>query len=232
MVTQQTRPMDIQPFSSAKIRLIEGEQGSGKSATAVARVVDAYYLDCVRVFCFERNIKCSVKAYNPKTRVAKIKHRGTIKLFKIPNDYKLHSPMRIFANFHLYGIPFVYCPSFQQTLTWLKQDIIREGWLLIDEYYIGGNARESMTSLGRELEKQSFQYRKMLLEVVIITPLARLIDWTARLIPTERILCSYDEKTGNVTLSVRKKGQKGTREITYDSKPYRKYYWTNERIHA
>ncbi|KKL98812.1 hypothetical protein LCGC14_1820610, partial [marine sediment metagenome] len=106
------------------------------------------------------------------------------------------------------------------------------GWLLVDEYYIGGNARESMSTLGRELEKQSFQYRKMQLEVVIITPMSRLIDWTARLIPTERISCEYEAKTGRVTLSIRKRGRKGTREVSYDSLPYRRYYWTNERINA
>lgn len=232
MVLQQTRPNGVQPFTEAKVTILEGEQGSGKSITGVAKVVDAYYMDCVRVFCEKYGIKCVVKAFDPRMRVAKVRHQGATKVFKIPEAYKLQSPMRIFCNFHLFGIPFVYCPSFQHILLWLKQDIIIDGWLLIDEYYIGGNARESMTALGRELEKQSFQYRKMQLQVVYMTPMARLIDWTARLIPTERISCTYDEKTGKVTLNVRKKGQRGSREITYDSKPYRKYYWTNERVVA
>jgi len=229
--SQDTR-VATKPFTEAKVTILEGEQGGGKSITGVAKVVDAYHLDCVRVFCEKHNIICVPKGYSPKTRVARIRHQGKLKLFKIPENYKLHSPMRIFCNFHLFGIPFVYCQSFNHILKWLKDDIIRDGWLLIDEYYIGGNARESMSALGRELEKQSFQYRKMQLQVVYMTPMARLIDWTARMIPTERIECEFDSKTGKVTLRIKKKGNKGTREISYDSKPYRRYYWTNERINA
>jgi hypothetical protein len=232
MVEAMARPVGLKPFSSARVRIIEGEQGSGKSITAVAKIVDSYQLDCIRIFCQEHNIKCIVKSYDARRGIAKVQKDGAIRMFKMPSSYKLHSPMRIFCNFHLYGIPYVYCPSFRDILSWLKQDIIRDGWLVIDEYYIGGNARESMSALGRQLEKQSFQYRKMRLEVMILTPMARLIDWTARIIPTERISCEYEEKTGNVTLQIRKKGHKGTREITYDSKPYRKYYWTEERIIA
>ncbi|KKN79349.1 hypothetical protein LCGC14_0341310 [marine sediment metagenome] len=232
MTMLATRPLNAEPFAAAKVRIIEGEQGSGKSITGVAKIVDAYHYDCVRIFCAEHNIRCIVKAYDPKTMIVKIKQNGNLKLFKIPSYYKLHSPMRIFCNFHLYGIPYVYCNSFKQILGWLKQGIINNGKLVIDEYYIGANARESMSALGRELEKQSFQYRKMQLEVTFITPMARLIDWTARIIPTERIACEYDEKTGYVTLTIKKKGRKGSREVTFDSKPYRRYYWTNERINA
>lgn len=224
------RPIGTQPFTAAKITLIEGEQGSGKSITAVARTVDDYHLDCLSVFCDKHHIQCTVKAYDPQTRIAKIAQNGTVKLFKIPESYKLYSPMRIFCNFHLFGIPYVYCPSFQHILTWLKEGIIIDGKLVIDEYYIGGNARESMSALGRELEKKSFQFRKRRLEVILLTPMARLIDWTARIIPRERIECEYDERTGKVTLEIRKKGIRGTRTISFDSRPYRKYYWTEETI--
>ena len=155
-----------------------------------------------------------------------------MKLIKIPPDYKLHAPMRIFCNFHLYGIPFVYCPSFRHILKWLKVGLIRDGYLIIDEYYIGGSARESMTELGRELSKQSFQYRKMQLQVIFMTPMARLIDWTMRMIPTEQISCSYNKRTRKVTLTIKKRGEKGAKEITFDSTPYRKHFWTNERINA
>ncbi len=222
----------VVPFDEAKVKIIEGEQGSGKSVTAVAFVVDPYFNDCVQRYCQELKINCTVKSYDSKARIAKIRQNGQTKLLKIPSDYKLNSSMRIFCNFHLHGVKFVYCPSFRHILKWLKQGIIRNGYLIVDEYYIGGNARESMSELGRELTKQSFQYRKMQLQVIILTPMARLIDWTARMIPTERINCSYNKKTGKVTLMIKKKGVKGTKEISYDSRPYRRYFWTNERINA
>lgn len=222
-----------QPFNYARVTIIEGEQGSGKSCTGVARVVDAYFKDCVEIYCLEKlNIVCEAKAYDRKNRVARIKYNGDIKLIRIPLSYKLHSLINIFANFHFFGIKYKYYPSFQKILEGLKNGEINEGKLVIDEAYIGINARESMSALGKELEKQSFQYRKMQLEVIIITPMARLIDWTARIIPTERISCSYNERTYEITLTIKKKGQRGTKEVTYDATQYFPNYWTNERVNA
>ena len=242
MVMQQVKPTTQKtPFSSAKVCLIEGEQGSGKTATAVARLVDAYFQDCVRVYCLEKfGIECRPLSYSNSTRVAKIKYNKQIKILKIAPDYALHSPMKIFVNFHLYGIPYATKldettgerrpPTFAELLEWMKKGVITSGKLTIDEYYMGANAREGMGRLGRELAKQSNQYRKMKLEVTLITPMARLIDWTARILPTEHIFCSYNEITGMVTLRIRKRGQQGVKQVSYDSRPYRKYYWTNEQI--
>ncbi len=228
------------PFSSAKITLIDGEQGNGKSVTAVARIVDKYFIDAVTIYCKEiLKMDCEVKAYYRQNRVegvqgvAKIKYNGELKLLRIPSKYKLHSPMRIFANFHLYGIPYVYCETFHHILAWLQAGVIRDGILAIDEYYIGANARESMGQLGRALAKQTLQFRKMRLEVMILTPLAKAIDWTARMINTERISCiAYNDKTKCVTIEIKKKGQPGSREITYDASPYFCNFWTEERINA
>lgn len=219
------------PFTEAHVTIIEGEQGGGKSITATARVVDAYYVDCVRVYCEEvLKISCIVKSYDRRNRIARIRYKGSLKLLRIPSNYKLHSPMRIFCNFHLFGIPYIFCPSFNHTLAWLKQGIIVNAWLIVDEAYVGMNARASMQALGKELEKQYFQFRKMLLNVIIVTPMARLIDWTMRTIPTERIHCTYNTKNRKVTLAIRKKGIQGERKFDYDSTQYRKNYRTNERI--
>ena len=80
--------------------------------------------------------------------------------------------------------------------------------------------------------KQSFQYRKMQLRVIIATPMARLIDWTTRLIPVERISCMYERGTRLVTLSIKKKNVRGAKVVSYDATQYFKYFWTNERINA
>ena len=222
-----------EPFSEAHVTIIEGAQRSGKTNTAVGRIVDSYFKDCIRIFC-ETDLKliCEVKAYDRKNRIAKIKHEGKIKLIKIPISYELYSPMRIFSNVHLFGLPFVYIPSFRHCLYWLKSGILREGWLLLDEAHLGINSRAGMTSLGQEMEKQSFQYGKMQLDVIIVTHMARLIDWTMRTIPTERLSCTFNPKTREVTYTTKKKGQPGSREITYDASQYWGNYWTNEKINA
>lgn len=226
-------PEGSTPFTEAHVTIIEGPQRGGKTATAVGKVKDAYFIDCVLNYCKDvLGIKCKVKAYYNTERVAKIKHEGKVVYIRIPPEHKLHSDLRIFSNIHLFGLPFVFIPSFRHALKWLQQDIIRDGWLILDEAHFGINARAGMTSLGQELEKQSFQYGKMQLDVIIITHMARLIDWAIRTIPTERISCTYNEKTRKVTYTIRKKGQQGTREVTYDATQYFPNFWTNEKVNA
>ncbi len=222
-----------QPFHQANVTLIEGEQGCGKSNTAVGMVVDDYFNDCVRIYLEKQGIDAEVKGYDRKNRIARIKKDGKIKLIRIPQKYELKSPMKIFANFHLCGIPFVFIPSFPHLLKWLKMGLIGDCWLLLDEYYVGGNARDSMSAFGKEMEKQSYQMRKLAAKVVIITPHARLIDKWTRLTPTKHIICSYDEKKREITLTVKKKGERGSKILPpYDATQYWPNYFTNERING
>ena len=227
-IVQDDAPL---PFNEAKVTLIEGDQGSGKSVTAVGMVVDSWYRACIVNYLKESGIEGICKGYDRIHRIARIKTKTGTKLIRIPQEYELHSSLRIFANFHLYGIPFVYIPSFGHLLQWLKAGLIVNAILLIDEYYIGGNARDCMSAFGKELEKQSFQMRKMQLEVSLITPIASLIDKYARLTPTKHILCSYDKKRYEVTLTVKEKGVRGSRVLPpFDARQYFPFYWTNERI--
>jgi len=71
-----------------------------------------------------------------------------------------------------------------------------------------------------------------MLEMVIITPMANLVEKYMRLIVTKHVCCTNDAKTGITTLEIKKKGESNTSTFSYDSRPYRKYYWTNERINA
>lgn len=222
------------PFTEAHVTIIEGAQRSGKTCTAVGKVKDAYDKDCVSIYC--KNVlkwdRFKVKGYDRKTRVAKVKYDGAIKLFRIPDAYKMVSPTRIFSNIHLFGMPYVYVPTFRHLLYYLQKGVIRNGFLIIDEAHKGMNARAGMTSLGQELEKQGFEFGKMKLDVIIITHMARLIDWALRTIPTEHISCTYNPKRREVTYDVRKKGERGTRSISFDASQYWPYYWTNEKVNA
>jgi len=223
----------LAPFSEAHVTLIEGAQRSGKTTTAVGKVRDSYDNDCVRIYCEDiLKIKVDVKGYDRKSRLAKIKYQGETQIIKIPESYTLYTPKRIFSNIHLYGMKYVYCPSFRHILYWLKKGIICKGWLIIDESQRGMNARSTMSELGKELEVQGFQFGKMQLDVIIITHMARLIDWAMRTIPTEHISCTYNKKTKKVTYSLKKKGQQGTKEVSYYAPKYWGNHWTNEKVNA
>ena len=224
---------DDTPFSEAHISIVEGDQRSGKSIYAVGKVCDAYDKDCVRIYCEEvLKINCEVKAFYRKDRIAKIKHNNQIKLLAIPKSYELKSPMRIFSNIHLYGIPYVYIPSYHHMLKWLQSGFISNGWLIMDEAHKGISARATQTEEGREWVAELFQFGKSRLEVFLITHFARMIDYLSRLIPTKRVHCTYNEKTKKVTYTIKQKGVEGEQEHSFDATQYFGRYRTNEKVRA
>lgn len=218
-------------FSEAHVTIVEGDQRSGKTVYVVGKVRDAYDKDCVRIYCNDiLHIQVEVKSYDRQYRVAKIKHDGQIKLIQIPTAYTLRSPMLIFANIHLYGIPYVYVPSFRHMLKWLKDGFIFDGILIIDEAHVGLGARSSMTRLGIEMRDQYFQFGKSLLDVYLITHMARLIDWCARTVPTKRVHTTYNPKTYKVEYTMREKGSSMTKELSFYAPQYWMNYNKNEKV--
>lgn len=224
-------PKDQKPFTEPQVTLITGGQRSGKSNTAVARIRDASDNAAVEKFCKdELGVKVVCKGYDRKNRIAKIKHDKKTKFLRIPESYKLQSPLRIFCNFHLFGIPYINCPSFRFIVDGLKSGLITDAYLVMDEYYMGGYNRESMSSLSRALAQQSNQYAKGMLRVIIIAPLANQLDWTARLSPTEHIETEFNKHTKMITCRIKKKGVPGVKIVSYDATRYWANYWTNEKI--
>ena len=221
------------PFSEVHCSIVEGDQRSGKTVYSVAKIRDSYDKDCGRIFCEDYlKIACEVKAYYRYDRIIKIKHENAIKLIQLPNNYRVYSPMRIFSNIHLYGIPYVYIPSFRHMLDWLKSGFICKGWLLSDESHQGMSARNGMSSMGREWVGQYYQFGKSELDVIMITHHARMIDFLARLVPTQRIHCRYDPKTFKVHYTLRKKGEQGEKEHSFFAPQYWGNYRTNEKVNG
>lgn len=267
-------PDDESPFQEPNITLIEGPQRSGKSTVAIAKMVDDYYNDGVRIYCKSMLglDEVTVKAYDWQNRLAKIKQNGDVKVVKISDDYSLHTPMRIFSRMHIYGgrwqikdaatskyiyvttkqfikmfnrtpdvskgdllydsIKYVFCPSYKHILHWLKTGLISRGWLLMDEAAAGISARASMTAIGREMSVQNFQFGKSMLKVIIISHVTKLVDWTARMIPTEWISCEFNKKTKYITYKKRVKGKPGEKEISFYAPVYYEFFWTNERVNG
>jgi hypothetical protein len=224
--------VDFDPFSEAHVTIVQGEQKSGKTNYAVGKVKDSYYKDCIRIFCEKvLSIECEVKSYNNKERLAKIRKNGQIKYIKIPENYELASPMKIFSNIHLYGIPYAYVPSFRHLAKWLRIGLICNGWLIMDEAHVGMNARSGSTTLGKELVTECMQFAKSRLDVMLITHLPRLIDWVGRTIPTRSVMCSnYDKKHHIVNYKLRRKGDKRATEHSFDASQYWPNYNPNEKV--
>lgn len=232
-ISEQQATLGEDSFSEAKVQIVEGDQRSGKSIYCVGKIIEAYFKDCVRIFCENiLKIECEVKAYYRKDRVAKIKHEGKIEYIHIPENYELKSPMRIFSNIHLCGVPFVYIPSFRHMLAWLHNGFISNGFLLIDESHKGMSNRATQTEEGRQWVGEIYQFGKSKLDVFLVTHHARMIDVVARLIPTKRISCEYDPKTRRVTYTIKRKGIQGEETHSFDASQYFGNYYTNEKVNA
>ena len=230
--------MDMQqPFSYAHVAMIVGDQGSGKSNTGTARIVEDALDNIVAVkrlsdgaefkaesLTKEERINLLEKGYKPTFDTVKLYlPDGKIHIAPVPPNHVIIPSINIFTNFHLYGIRYTYCPTWATIIQWLEAGIICDGRLTIDEYHIGGNARDFMSSLGKALSKYSFTYRKRHLNVDILCVHKRLADWTMRLVVTENIMCSYDEKTRVITYTQKGRGQTKAQEHSY----YAPYYWKN-----
>lgn len=222
---------DDDPFTEAHVTMVNGDQRSGKTTYAVAIVRDAYDKDCVKIF-FKKVMKKDVEvlSYDRRYRVAKIIDNGERKLVKIPKEYKMYSPMRIFSRIHLYGIPYVYVPSYRHMLKWLKRGFISNGWLIADEAHKGLSARAGMTREGRQWVGELFEFGKSKLDVMLITHMPRMIEWVARTVPTKRVSCTYNAKTKIITATIKRRGKTGTQDIEIFAPLYWGNYKTNEKV--
>ena len=109
------------PRTYADMKLILGDQGSGKTCTGVALAKDDYYEQLNGIQSSSGNIiksKClslEDRLYLEKCGVYPniFKHVRVFsddskesKIIKIPNDYRVLSSVKIFSNFHLFGLKY------------------------------------------------------------------------------------------------------------------------------
>ncbi len=216
------------PLSYAPICLIEGEQGSGKSSTAVARIVEDYLKRAVEIFLDKKNYHYDeVSSFNFDSRVARIRQDGTKKALFIPPDYHLESDLKVFTNFHLFGIKYSYrTPA--QIIQGLQDGTISYGRLTIDESYIFANAQETLAPLSKAIQKYSNTARKRHLKIDFLYPHSRMATWMQRWSWTEHILCEYDDVSEYVTLHIQRRGYKRAKDIRYYAPPYRRFFDTDE----
>lgn len=219
------------PLSYAPVTICEGEQGSGKTNTAVARIVDVAFATITGVELPDGRI-IPAKPLMPPQIGRFIFHAKGYEpcVVNVPKGGIVIPSTKIYTNFHLYGIKYKHLPL-PLLLEYLNTGLIRDGYLVIDEGYIEGDAREGMTAVVRTITKLSMQIRKRHLYLIICTPHARLLDWRLKWVHTEHIMCSYNEKREEVTLIIKNRRKyRKPRVLTYDAKPYQKYFITDEII--
>jgi hypothetical protein len=213
--------------AEADIRIITGPQGSGKSMTGVAYPVDDYFEKAKAIFPSGKQypIVRTFPYYLCKTDDERI--------LRLPPDFRargirIESPVKIFANFKLFGIKFVYT-DLTMMIQNMNSPLISDAWFLIDESFMI-DKRNSMTQIGKIVAQFGATIRKRRLHLLIMVQYKSMAELRLRVFATQTILCEYDKRTGYVTLTISKKGEKRKQTVSYNSIQYRRYYDTYELI--
>jgi len=229
-----------QPANYADIRLITGEQGSGKSTTGMGFATDDYHeqLDGIVSPDGER-IKAKAlskedKEYlrkagiNPNPlKYVRVFSGSQSKIIKIPQGFTVSSPVKIFANFHVYGMYYSYI-SLAELFQYVNTDLFSNAWILSDESVMT-DSRNSMEIGGKLAAQFGATVRKRNSHMCIMAQYTELIERRYRLFHTMKVLCSYDPNTQIVTCDVKERNNPSY-SFDYWQPMYRPYFNTNELI--
>ena len=233
--------LEISPPSYADARLILGDQRSGKSCTGVAYAKDDYYdqLDSVRSLVGQilkaRTLDKGDKEYLMELGIYPDVFKyvrifgtgGKSKVIRIPKGWTVLSPVRIFANFHIYGLRAVYI-TLADVVQYINSDLFTNAWILSDESAFT-DPRNSMTNAGKLMAQFSATVGKRNLHFCQMTQYNEMVERRLRLFATTRVQCSYDEKTKMITCEIKKRGET-VRSVSYYAPSYWYNFDTTERI--
>jgi hypothetical protein len=152
------------------------------------------------------------------------------KLIRIPEGWDTISDTKIFCNYHLFGMRYVFCDP-GVMLKYLNEgagETMRHAKMVIDEPYLQGEARRGTNSLGLIYTWFAQQMRKRDIELFLLVQHGRFIDWRFRYIAKRKILTRYNEKTHMVRLLVQNLGKGTEKPFSFWAPQYWKYYDTNE----
>ncbi len=228
------------PPSYADVRAAVGDQRSGKSTSVTAMVIDDCF-DHINGLCApsgerivaspltkqdRENFK-RVGMYPDSLKYCRIHRNHESKVVEIPPQYSIISPVKIFANYHLYGIRYALI-SMADIIEHINSDLFDNSWVLLDE---GGGvkARQSMEQFGKLAVDFYSTVGKRNVKLCVIAQYTRMLDVFLRLYATTRLLCSYDEATQYVSCDVTKRGQP---KFTFDfwAPKYWRFFDTTEII--
>lgn len=145
----------------------------------------------------------------------------------IVDRYRKDPNIKIFTNFHLYGVKYVYC-TLADIIEWINSGVIQDGILGIDEAYIAGEARRGSSLMNVLFTQFAQQMRKRNIELFILVQHGRFIDWRFRWIATREITCRYDERTQRIHLIIKDIRKNKEKTVSYDARQYWPHFNTNE----
>lgn len=226
----------VKPFTYAPVTIIEGEQKSGKTETAVTRVVDPTFANMTSVKLADGTIIKAQPLLNkegyPIIGYGKLwLPNQEPRIMKIPpKSCVIADSIKVICNGHLYGIRYFHM-KLRDIIMHLNDGLIRECFLIIDEAYIGGDRRDGLSPLVKVISKLGFQIAKRHITLIMCLPDSSVLDLRLQGLETEHIVTSYDEITQKITMFIRnRKKYKRPREVSYYAPTYWKYYNPDEEF--
>lgn len=202
----------------------------GKTNTATAILIDEYFAH-IRAIVSPEGHTFPVEPHKLDT-VKLLPLPGKAngqepKLITIPKNYSTISDCKLFVNYHLFGVKYVYCTPMMM-LELLNTGVISSGKMVIDEAYISGEARRGMNTLSLLYTWFAQQMRKRDIELYLLVQHGRFIDWRFRYVAKQKILCRYNEKTYKIKLLVQNLSKGTEKIVSYYGPHYWKYFDTHE----
>jgi hypothetical protein len=236
--------MGNQPATLADVRLITGDQGQGKSTIAVGFIIDAYYSQLNAIVSPNgEKIKSSPLSENDKKYLRKVgvypnalkyvriySENEQSKIIKVPRNFMVLSPVKLFTNFHLYGVRYVrhYLADIVENI---NTDLYDDAWVVLDESS-ETNSRRSMEALNK-LAVESFfsSIRKRKSHLITIAQFNRQLEVMLRLFQTMSVTCSFDKNTNFITAEISKRGEPPFSVDVYGHN-YWRFFKSDEKILA
>lgn len=237
-------------IDKADIRILQGEQRSGKSTTATALVsCDVFAMARGLITPNGTFIKAKALVQDEVDWLVKsgkgndediplrflrvfASDGKTSKIIEKPRDWMVDSPVRVFANFHFFGFRFVLI-DLQFMIEHMNSMILYATnespvWVILDESFMT-EKRDTMTVVGKDMAQMGSQVGKSAAHMIIITQYLDMVQSRFVRFATTKVLCSYNKNTKMVHIDVNKTSDV-MRSCDFDSTIYRRFYNHREKV--
>ena len=146
----------------------------------------------------------------------------------IADEYeKRKGNIRILANYHLYGMKYVF-GQVSDLIKLANKTLLRgtdaDIWWLVDESYMDAEARRGQDSKTIFLTWLAMQSRKRNIHLIFISQHSRFVDWRLKMVMSELIYCRKKKGSPMIHLTIKDEVEMKEHTVSYNGSRYYKYF--------
>lgn len=210
--------------------LLEAPMGGGKTTTSTAFMVDGYYKNIYSIVDRNDN-EYPVNPYGlgivrlKKSEFVSSQNIG--RLIKVPKGWQTNSSLKLFCNYHLFGVKYMYAPM-NKVLDYVNTPVMENAIWTVDESYMDADSRRGMNPMTIFMTNYAQSMRKRHIDLQINIQHGRFLDWRLRYITKRKILTKYNDKTFQVKLLIQDLAKNTEKSVSYDARVYWPFFDTKE----